>query len=174
MEYIDFGNGWHLDKCEKLIDAFARCYKINQDFSNIYTTKKLKDIRSMFKASACIEKLDLRNVNVSGVECFEQAFRQEYKDGRTSALVEINLSGWDFSSANNCLSMFYDCKELKTIYATSDFDCSSIPSNKRGYMFFNCPKIVGGNNTTFISESYTYARIDRDGVKGYFTMGNTD
>ncbi len=172
--YIDFGDGWHLNNCEKLIDAFARCYKINQDFSNIYTTDKLYDIRSMFKASACIEKLDLRNVNVSGVSCFEQAFRQEYKDGRTSALVEINLSGWDFSSAENCLSMFYDCKELKTIYATNDFDCSSIPNSKRGSMFTSCSKIVGGNGTTYHGDSYTNAKIDRDGVTGYFTLGSTD
>lgn len=64
---------------------------------------------------------------------------------------------------------FRDCSELTTIYSDDSFVTTGVTNGKD--MFFNCPKLVGGNGTKFNSSytDHTYARIDLPGQPGYFT-----
>ena len=166
--YIDFGTAWYLDNCTSMTDSFARCYSINQDFHEIHTTNKLTDVHSTFKGSNKIVKLDIRNINVSSVTDFDQAFCQDLSTGPNPMLKEIDIRGWDFSNAKKIYRMFYECRALERIYATNDIDGSKLTSKNE--VFKNDNKIVGGNNTPYSGESYTFAKVDREGVRGYFTL----
>lgn len=42
-----------------------------------------------------------------------------------SNLTELDLSSWNTSNVTNMAAMFYNCPNLKTIYASADFVTSS-------------------------------------------------
>jgi surface protein len=83
-------------------------------------------------------------------------------------LEELDISNFDTSSVTSMGYMFSYCSSLKTIYVSEKFVTTSVTSS--GYMFYRCNSIVGGNGTTFISDSIRYARIDTADTPGYFTL----
>ena len=88
-----------------------------------------------------------------------------------SALTSLDLSGFNTEKVTDMHSMFEACDALTTIYAApgADWNRSGLASTN---MFSGCENLVGGNNTGY-EDDYTdaeYARIDKDGQPGYFTL----
>ena len=63
---------------------------------------------------------------------------------------------------------------IKMSNTTSDWDFPSITdSSNLNYLFYNSPQIVGGNGTTYRGiYDASMAKIDREGVPGFFTLKN--
>ena len=87
-----------------------------------------------------------------------------------SKATTLDLSSFDTSNVTNMHAMFYNCNNLKTIYASDKFNTNSVTLSSN--MFYNTTNLVGGAGTTHNS-SYidkTYARIDGGtSSPGYFT-----
>lgn len=86
-------------------------------------------------------------------------------------VITINLRGsFTMNSVTNCPYMFKDDPKLTTIYAVSSK--WQIPSSATSTnMFYNVPKLKGGNGTAYSSShtDKTYARIDTSSTPGYLT-----
>lgn len=88
-------------------------------------------------------------------------------------LETIDFSGFDASNLTNADSMFESCPSLRTIYVDQDSDWANITSSTN---MFDSSDLVGGEGTTYDS-SYSdseYARIDKVGTPGYFTLKNNN
>lgn len=87
-----------------------------------------------------------------------------------SSLTELDLSNFDTAQTKEMNTMFKNCGNLVTIYATDKFVTTSVTSSNM--MFQYCNAIVGGAGTTYHSNKlgHEYAVIDNPPDKpGYFT-----
>ena len=80
----------------------------------------------------------------------------------------IEFHNFDTSDVEYMDSMFYNCRNLQTIYTYNDW--VSLPSSP--VMFYGCVSLVGGNGTAYNVNhiNQEYAKIDRIGTPGYFTL----
>lgn len=86
-----------------------------------------------------------------------------------SGLTVLDVSSFNISNASYADLMFAYCRQLTTIYASDTFGASGVKRGNR--MFIDCPKLVGGNGTTYAlsNTGLSYACIDSVEQKGYFT-----
>ena len=81
----------------------------------------------------------------------------------------LDLSNWDVSNVTEASVMFGQMINLRKIYATSDWHFANDISD----LFYYSPQIVGGNGTTYQGVyDLSMAKIDREGVPGFFTLKN--
>ena len=80
----------------------------------------------------------------------------------------LNLMNLNTEKVTDMSNMFSNCSKLTTIYCNKQWNCSQSEG-----MFSGCTKLVGGNGTK-CSEAQvydvTYARPDKAGCPGYFTV----
>ena len=110
-----------------------------------------------------IQNLDY--LNTSRVETMEAMFYQ------CAALTTLDLSSFDIRNNYVTAFMFSGCSSLKTIYCNEDWSVSTTLTSSDN-MFSGCTSLVGGNGTNYNDanpKDVTYARLDEDGKKGYFT-----
>lgn len=96
-----------------------------------------------------------------------------------STLKELDISCLDTLNATNMSSMFAECEELVTIYATPldkngiiGWSTAKVTNSNSTDMFLNCTKLVGGSGTVYVDSKIdkTYAVIDVSGKSvGYLT-----
>ena len=82
----------------------------------------------------------------------------------------IDISDWDVSNVTNMGVMFYNNKNLVTIYASNKFITDNVTSSTD--MFYGASNLIGGNGTKYNKSNVnkTYARIDGGtSSPGYFT-----
>ena len=86
-----------------------------------------------------------------------------------SSLTALDLSGFKTEMLTNTATMFFNCGNLITIYASDLFTTDTITDSKS--MFEGCTALKGGNGTVYSSDHVdkTYARIDSASTLGYFT-----
>ncbi len=128
-----------------------------------FDTSKVTDMNSMF-ANSKISNINLSSFNTSNVTDMSYMFNG-------SNAETINLRSFNTSKVTNMWSMFNNCTNLKTIYASTNFNTSNVPDRFGDDMFTDSTKLVGGNGTTYdrFYTDKTYARIDKSGTPGYFT-----
>ena len=80
----------------------------------------------------------------------------------------IEFHNFDISEVEYIDYFFYGCRNLRTIYTYNDW----VPLPNGSAMFYGCTSLVGGNGTTYNAAhiNQEYARIDRAGTPGYFTL----
>lgn len=80
----------------------------------------------------------------------------------------IEFHSFDTSEVEYMDYFFCGCRNLRTIYTYNDW--VSLPNCSA--MFYGCTSLVGGNGTTYNAAhiNQEYARIDRAGTPGYFTL----
>lgn len=80
----------------------------------------------------------------------------------------IEFLNFDISEVEYIDYFFYECRNLRTIYTYNDW----VPLPNGSAMFYGCTSLVGGNGTTYNAAhiNQEYARIDRAGAPGYFTL----
>ena len=107
-----------------------------------------------------------KNFNTSKVTTMNGMF-----DGCTK-IQTLDLSTFDTSSVTDMSAMFWGMTNLSTIYATNDFNRTSVTNSNN--MFQNDNKLKGGLGTTLSSTgnitNSTYAQIDNSTHNGYFTQ----
>ena len=153
-----------------------------------FNTGKVTDMGSMFRKTSVSEIKGLENFNTSNVTNMSSMFQE-------STIGEINLSNFDTSNVTDMSNMFswtavsmidlssfdtrnvtnmsqtfYVCSNLTKIYVSDKFVIDNVTNSSN--MFNYSTKLVGGNGTAY-NASYvdkTYARIDKSGTPGYFTL----
>ena len=141
------------------------------DLSN-FNTSQVTDMRYMFGYCSGLRSLDVSNFDTSQVTCMWAMFRN------CSGLTSLDLSNFNTSNVTDMDAMFDSCNNLTTIYV-SEYDSTTrkgwTTENEKsyGFIFYNCPNLVGGNGTKYNS-SYSYkdkeyARIDTASTPGYLT-----
>ena len=107
--------------------------------------------------------IDLSKADTSRVRNMEGMFYHGYAK-------TLDLSGFDVSAVTNMKDMFKGCGKLETVYATENWNLENASGTDE--MFLDSSKLVGGNGTQYDANhtGAEYARIDRDGENGYFTL----
>ena len=109
-----------------------------------FNTSKVGNMRGMFFGMTNLTKLDLSNFNTSNVTNMSSMF---------------DLGNWDISK-----------DKLERIYVNNDFNTAKLTNFSE--MFKNREKLRGGNGS-FLADPSTadksWLRVDRPGVRGYFT-----
>ncbi|MCI7332446.1 MAG: BspA family leucine-rich repeat surface protein [Mollicutes bacterium] len=127
-----------------------------------FNTSKVTNMANMFKGCKATT-LDLSSFNTKNVNDMSFMFDN-------SSATTIDLSGFDTSKVTDMERMFYLNSNLKTIYASDNFNTNAVTSSDG--MFDNSTNLVGGAGTTY-NRSYIdkrYARIDGGtSSPGYFT-----
>ena len=165
---------------------FSECAATTLDLSN-FDTSNVTNMSGMFSESAATT-IDLSSFNTSNVTdmswmfAYSVATTLDLSSFNTknvndmsfmfdnSSATTIDLSGFDTSKVTDMERMFYLNSNLKTIYASDNFNTNAVTSSAG--MFDNSTNLVGGAGTTY-NRSYvdkTYARIDGGtSSPGYFT-----
>ncbi len=132
-------------------------------------TSKVTNMSYMFCLCAAIGDIDfasLSNFTTNNVTSMAYMFSQ------CKSLVTLNLTKFNTAKVTGMTNMFSGCTNLTNIYVTNgNFKVDQVTSSSQ--MFYNCPKLVGGQGTKYNS-SHTdkeYAHIDGgEENPGYFSQ----
>ncbi len=141
---------------------FSESTATSIDVSGI-NTSNVTDMSGMFADTTAREIKGLENFNTKNVTTMSEMFSR-------SNITTLDLSSFDTSNVTKMNNMFYRASSLTKIYASSKFITDNVTNSRM--MFTNATKLVGGNGTAY-NASYvdkTYARIDKSGTPGYFTL----
>lgn len=134
-----------------------------------FDTANVKDMGGMFHNMKTITELNLSNFNTSNVLGMEAMFYN------MTALKTLDISNFDTFQVGSVKSIFAtaDGDNLERIYVNNDFNTARLTSYMDyANMFTGRTKLRGGNGSYLsdpASADLTWLRVDRPGVKGYFT-----
>ena len=140
----------------------------NLDTSNCTRMDAL--FQQAMTASGLSVDLDLSGFDVSSVNNSKGLQNMFYK---ATGIHTIDVSGWVVKSGVSCVNMFStQSKTLTTIYADSKTNFGAVTTANSSNMFKYDTGLVGGNGTIYNASYLTasYARIDKAGSPGYFTL----
>ena len=133
-----------------------------------FDTSQVTDMGSMFAYMRNLTTLNLSNFDTSKVTDMSRMF------SGISNLTTIDLSNFNTSNVTDISYMFSlddgDVDKLERIYVNNDFNTTKLTNFYR--MFENRKKLRGGNGSFLANPSTankTWLRVDRPGVRGYFT-----
>ena len=162
-----------------------------------FDTSKVTNMHAMFYGMSKLAALDLSNFNTSQVQDMSSMFsgvfnlittlnlssfdtsKVRYMTSMFSGmpnLTTLDISNFNTSQVINMSYMLYLRNEdklmdkLEKIYVNNDFDTTKLTSFE--YMFSNRKKLRGGNGsylTDPLTADKSWLRVDRPGVRGYFT-----
>ena len=133
-----------------------------------FDTSQVTNMGSMFAYMRNLTTLNLSNFDTSQVTDMSRMF------SGISNLTTIDLSNFNTSNVTDISYMFSlddgDVDKLERIYVNNDFNTTKLTNFYR--MFENRKKLRGGNGSFLANPSTankTWLRVDRPGVRGYFT-----
>ena len=157
----------------KVTDMSAMFYNMSNlttlNLSN-FDTSQVIYMESMFYGVRNLTTLNLSNFDTSKVT----NMRTMFYDMRN--LTTLNISSFDTSQVTDMNNMFSLPNEempndkLEKIYVNNDFNTTNLTNFSQ--MFRNRMKLRGGNGSYLTDPSTadkTWLRVDRPGVRGYFT-----
>lgn len=132
-------------------------------FAPKFKTTSLKNMYGMFY-NMNVDHLDLTALDVSNVTNMEYTLSDAY-------FITVDLTGWNTSNVENIKYLFYDSWYLTTIYASDSFVTTKVTQSDGIFnMNSGYDNLIGGNGTHAAGQDITYARIDRPGKPGAFTL----
>lgn len=131
-------------------------------FAPKFKTTSLKNMYGMFYYMN-VDHLDLTALDVSNVTNMEYALSNGW-------LITIDLTGWNTSNVENMKDLFSWQYYLTTIYASDSFITTKVTQSDSIFNMNGYDNLVGGNGTHAAGQDITYARIDRPGKPGAFTL----
>ena len=131
-------------------------------FAPKFKTTSLKNMYGMFYYMN-VDHLDLTALDVSNVTNMEYALSDGW-------LITIDLTGWNTSNVENMKDLFSWQYYLTTIYASDSFVTTKVTQSDNIFNMNGNDNLVGGNGTHAAGQDITYARIDRPGKPGAFTL----
>ena len=133
------------------------------NFAPKFKTTSLKNMYGMFY-NMNVDHLDLTALDVSNVTNMEYTLSDAY-------FITVDLTGWNTSNVENMKYLFYDSWYLTTIYASDSFVTTKVTQSDGIFnMNSGYDNLIGGNGTHAAGQDITYARIDRPGKPGAFTL----
>ena len=136
-----------------------------------FNTSQVTDMALMFCDMSNLTTLNLSSFNTSRVTDMGLMFAD------MSNLTTLDISNFDTSQVTNMNFMFYldyrymSKDKLEKIYVNNDFNTAKL-TDDFVQMFYNRKKLRGGNGSYLADPSLadkSWLRVDRPGVKGYFT-----
>ena len=136
-----------------------------------FNTSQVTDMALMFCDMSNLNTLNLSSFNTSRVTDMGLMFAD------MSNLTTLDISNFDTSQVTNMNFMFYldyrymSKDKLEKIYVNNDFNTAKL-TDDFVQMFYNRKKLRGGNGSYLADPSLadkSWLRVDRPGVKGYFT-----
>ena len=123
---------------------------INKDYKygNVYmcAPKTFEELRKIIEdkydklgAGTKNNPIDFNDVDVSNISSF-------YDENINIGIFEdtkfkyIDISDWDVSNVENMVSMFHNCKQLKSIGDISEWDVSNVEN--MSFMFYKCEQLT--------------------------------
>ena len=130
-------------------------------------TSEVISMKDMFANCSSLTTLDVTSFDTQKVTDMSGMFYN------CSKLTTLNLASFNTSNVTDMREMFKDCTELTTIYVSKLWSTTNVDNSNN--MFYDCPKLKGGNNTAYNADKTNkeYARIDATGTPGYLTEYNT-
>ena len=150
-------------------DMFSLMTSLTQiNFGANFDTSNVTDMTGMFYQSTSLVNLDLAHFNTRKVKTMNSMFSQ------MSGLTILDISNFETQSLEDAGSMFAIdpgfSDNLEKIYVNQDFDTSKLTSSTNAFIRRN--RLRGGNGS-YLSDPSTadknWLRVDRPGVRGYFT-----
>ena len=161
LSNIDVSN-FNTAKVTNMLGMFSTCLNLNYIDISKFNTENVTNMSWMFASCEKLSSLDISNFNTEKVTNMEGMFS-------SLTVNTLDLSSFKTANVTNMGRMFFKCKNLNTIYATTDF---VVPNNSEN-MFYSCTSLKGEKGTKFSSNKVhgEYARID-DGIDnpGYFSI----
>ena len=168
LEKLDVSS-FQTDKVTDMKFMFFEMRKLKELNLSNFNTSMVTDMGGMFANAYLLGELDLSNFDTRNVTDMSYMF---YGMG---SLVSLDISNFNTGNVRNMNAMF--CADtsdridnLEVIYVNNDFDTSKL---LYGYSAFSGRnKLRGGNGSYLVnpnSADYTWFRVDRPGVQGYFT-----
>ena len=169
---------------------FYGCERLQELDVTHFDTRKVTDMSSMFSDCHTLKTLDMRSFNTELVESMHSMFYADYglesidnlnvfrtcnvKDmaymfWSCSGLTSLDLSSFDTGNVTDMHLMFENCYKLERIYVS---EWATWSLEKSYEMFSGTPSLIGGNGTESTAGHIDaeYARIDKPGEPGYFTL----
>lgn len=170
---LDLSN-FDTDNVTNMKSVFECCYALKSLNISSFNTSNVTDMAYMFGDCYALENLDVSKFNTDNVTQMDIMFRACKK------LKVLDLSSFNTSKVTNMGQMFKNCEELTTIFVSDNWtienaEWKSEEKDKSKSIFFGCPKLVGGNGTTWDENhiDHTYAHIDGGASNpGYLTYKN--
>ncbi len=153
--------GWMFFECSSLTGI---------DISN-FDTSRVTEMSCMFQGCSNFTSLNISNFDTS------QVTKMGYMFYSCRSLTSLDVSNFDTSKVTNMSDMFAYCSKLSKIYVSEynettgkGWTTKNVTDSDK--MFISATKLVGGNGTVYNSSNIdaTYARIDKEGEPGYFTL----
>ena len=170
LQILNISN-FNISKVEDMSFMFSGCSNLTSlDVSN-FETNQVTDITSIFSGCSSLISLNVSKFDTSKVTDMTRMFNG------CSSLITLDLSGFDTINVTTMYDMFLMCSSLTTIYVSEyneitnkGWTTKNVTDSSK--MFSDATKLVGGNGTTYDSNNAdaTYARIDKEGEPGYFTL----
>ena len=163
-------SNFNTSKVTKMESMFAGCSGLTSLDVSKWDVSNVTNMSWMFGGCSKLGSLNLSKWNTSNVQNMNTMFAS------MTSLKTLDLSSFDTSKVTTMGStginggMFNGCTNLTTIYVSDKFVVSQVTNSTN--MFLGASKLVGGNGTTYNSSHIDkeYARIDKAGQKGYFTL----
>ena len=140
---------------------------------NYLNTSEVTDMTAMFANCTLLPSLDVSHFNTSKVINMHSMFSACWE------LTDLDLSSFNTSNVTNMQEMFLGSSKLRTIYVGDGWSTDAVTNSTE--MFFGCPRLVGGQGTTYDANHLdkAYAHIDGGPSNpGYFTkkpdLGDVD
>lgn len=164
LRSFDFQNVTDLSEFLFMCDSLETItWPENPDVSKVTTFWRT------FSYCGSLKALDLSGFTASGAAVTEEMLK------KCSLLEEIDVSGFAASPLEDIISMFEGYSSLRTIYAldTQAFCSNSVTLSENA--FTGCQNLAGGNGTKYdaLRTDKSLAKVDKEGVEGYFTQKGT-
>ena len=170
LQILNISN-FNISKVEDMSFMFYKCSSLTSLDVSKFDTSKVTDMDSMFGSCRSLTSLDVSNFDTSQVTDMHYMFYE------CSSLTSLDVSNFDTSQVTNMSRMFESCSSLTSIYVSEyneitnkGWTTKNVTDSSK--MFSDATKLIGGNGTTYDSNNAdaTYARIDKEGEPGYFTL----
>ena len=166
---LDLSN-FNTSKVTNMSEMFRNMSNLTSLNLSSFNTSKVTDMSHMFFNVYNLTTLDLSSFDTSQVTNMSEMFCD------MSNLITLDLSNFDTSQVKDMDLMFSlegtDMlkDKLEKIYVNNDFNTVKLTNFTA--MFINRKKLRGGNGS-YLANPYSadknWLRVDRPGVKGYFT-----
>ena len=166
---LDLSN-FNTSKVTNMSEMFRNMSNLTSLNLSSFNTSKVTDMSHMFFNVYNLTTLDLSSFDTSQVTNMSEMFCD------MSNLITLDLSNFDTSQVKDMDLMFFlegtDMlkDKLEKIYVNNDFNTVKLTNFTA--MFINRKKLRGGNGSYLANPSSAdknWLRVDRPGVKGYFT-----
>ena len=161
-------SNFNTENVTNMSSMFSYCSSLTSLDVSSFNTSKVPSMSYMFSNCSKLTSLNVSNFNTENVTDISYMFYY------CSSLTSLDVSSFNTSKVTDMSDMFSSCSKLTTIYVKNKFNTDKVTSSSN--MFKSCTSLIGGNGTVYNS-SYidkTYARIDKSGTPGYFTMLKKD